>query len=113
MQEETKKFDINLNYQLSAKDEAERKGKTTPAEMTEDYLVYSVNGAYPQGMEGQLRRIWGRIQRKLFAAIESKNYVIELEAKEVDLLKKSLASAKFPAIFSKYVTILEDAINSL
>lgn len=106
-------FNIDVDFGVSEKERAQADKKPSNAEMVEDYINYAVTSTHPQGMDGQKRRIFGRIQRKLSDAISLKNTVLELVPAEVDLLKEAFAKAKFPAGFSKFVIILEDAINAL
>ncbi len=108
-----KKFNLDIDYKITQKDLERAPEQPSAAEMTQDYIEYAVNTSNPQGLDGKARRIWGRIQRKLSSAVENEEPFIDLESEEVSLLKKAFAEAKFPAKFSEYVVILEDAIYSL
>jgi hypothetical protein len=82
-----------------------------PEVLTCDYLISSINMKYKDGLEGQLRRVFGRIQRKCDEAIDKKYDVLELEDSEFDLIQDCFEDAKFPPILSKYINILEDEIE--
>ena len=102
---------INLEYNQPAPKEGET--QLSNQELSEHYISLAVTNVHKEGLEGQERRIYGRIQRKLTDAIEGKVDTIELEEAEKDMLKKSFRTAKFPAFLSKYIVILEDEIESL
>lgn len=80
-------------------------------ELTDLYILHAVNATHPQGLEGQMRRAFARIQRKLDDAIESGTNGIELEKAEQDLLRKSFSECKVPAGIAKYFVILEDEVE--
>ena len=121
--EQTKKFNIDIDYKVvipaEMKDNKSNQKLPSFPEMTDNFIKHSVYSVYldPQdpkkGLTGPQRRAWGRIQRKLASALESKNYVLELETKEVDFLKTSFAQSKCPPDVSMYYIILEDEINKL
>jgi hypothetical protein len=99
---------INLDY----KNKADDKGVLTPAsELTDNYINYAFTQKYPQGIDGQLKRVIGRIQRKLADAIEKKENAIELEETEYEMIKKSMEATKYPIALCKFVMVLEDAIE--
>lgn len=81
--------------------------KLTEAELTVDYLTSAVTMKYKEGLEGQLRRVFGRVQRKCDEALEKKYDVLELEDSEFDLIYESFEEAKFPSVLAKYINILE------
>lgn len=66
---------------------------------------------YRDGLEGQLRRIFGRIQRKCDDAVEKGYDVLELEDSEFDLIKDTFEDSKFPPVLSKYINVLEEEIE--
>jgi hypothetical protein len=66
---------------------------------------------HAQGIEGQQRRVFARIQRKLDEAIENKTSEIELEEAEKDLLRKSFRDCKVPAQIAKLFVVLEDEVD--
>lgn len=102
---------INLDYKISKEDS--KTNNLSPQELTEHYIGLAVNHKYKDGIEGSLRRMWGRIQRKLDEGIEKKLDEITLEEGEVDFISKAFDGAKFPPFLSKYVQILEDEIDKL
>lgn len=83
------------------------------SELTLNYVGFAVSQTYKDGLDGQLRRIWGRIQRKFDEAIEAKTDVIELEEAEKDFILKSFKDVKFPSGLAKFIVILEEEINML
>lgn len=109
-QEETKVFTINLPYQTEA-EKVKSDTKLSNSELTLDYLTYAVNQKYPNGLEGQLRRIWGRIQRTLDQAIEANDDGVVLETAEKEFILKAFKDVKFPAKIAKFVIMLEDEID--
>lgn len=104
---ETRKLKVLLDYKAPESKNGELRG----VPLTADYINFAVGSAHPQGLEGQQRRIYGRIQRKLDDAIESSAEEIELENAESDFLRKAFESCKVPAAISKYFVVLEDAIE--
>lgn len=79
--------------------------------LTCDYLISGVNMKHRDGLEGQLRRVFGRIQRKCDEAIEKDYDALELEDAEFDLIQDCFDEAKFPAVLSKYINVLEEEIE--
>ena len=74
----------------------------------------AVSQKYKDGLEGQKRRIFGRIQRKIDDAIDNKKDEIELEQAEKDFLRGVFKDeVKLPPLASKYIMVLEDEINAL
>lgn len=106
------KLNLNIDYKVPAKEKVE---DFSPVSLTVNYILFAVKQKYPEGLQGQLRRVWGRINRKLDAASEENAVTeIELEASEVDFIKGVFTeSVKFPAAASKYVMELEDVISKL
>ncbi len=104
-------MNLNIDYKRNEIDVAE----TTNKELSSNYIQYSVNSnpKYKDGLDGQKRRMWGRIQRKLDDCVNLDIDTIELDVSEIDFIKDTFNSAKFPAGTSKYVVILEEVINSL
>lgn len=105
--EQKAKLQIDLDYRRPA-DMAEAKPNS---EITENYIGAAVQSAYPQGLEGQLRRIYGRLQRKLDSAIEQEESAIELEEAEKDFLRKVIDKCTIPANVAKYFLVLEEEIE--
>lgn len=99
---------VNLNYNLS---EDEKKVAKSSQYMTADYIGHAVQQKYPEGLKGQLRRVYGRIQRKLDEAVEKDLSSIKLEEGEKDFILECFKDAKFPANLAKFVMVLEDEIR--
>ena len=102
---------INIDFQPTEKDKNEAKGQTIQA-IVLGYIDYAIVDTH-KTMEGQMRRIYGRLQRKFDKAVDENLDEIELEEAEKDLIKKSFKEAKFPAAMSKYVNVLEEEIEKL
>jgi hypothetical protein len=100
-------LNIDIDYKRTA-EEIEQSGLNNK-ELTENYLNWAVSSFYKDGLEGQKRRIWGRIQRKIDDAVEG-NGKVELETAEKEFLVEAMKGAKFPAGISKFVMILEDVL---
>ena len=104
---------IKLEYGIKSGNINKDTGKEyTPQELTYDYVSYAVNKKYPE-MEGQIRRIWGRIQNKFDKAIEANDEEIELDETQSDFVKKCFREAKFNPSLAKYINVLEDEIDKL
>ena len=104
-------MNINLDYKITFN--KEEKIKVPDArELTFEYIMQAVMQKYEKGIEGSLRRLWGRIQRKFDTAIDAKADTVELEQAEQDFIKEAFMEAKFSPIAAKYVQILEDEIES-
>lgn len=82
-------------------------------QLTLMYIQYAVKAKFPT-LKGQLMRIWGRIQRKLDEAVNENLDTIELEAAEIDFLRKCINDeTQFPSEVSKFVVVLQDEIEQL
>ncbi len=112
---------INIDYGTDIKklNEArveQGKPETTKDEfhsdITLDYISYAVDKKYPDGLDGQMRRIYGRIVRKLEGCIEKKTYKVIFEEAEKDFIKNSFNDVKFPAKIAKHVNVFEDEFIS-
>jgi len=105
-------LDLNINFNVPEKEQDENFSNVN---LAINYIVYAVKQRYQDGLEGQRRRIWGRMQRKMDAALEKDAETkINLESAEVDFLKGLFTDElRFPAAASKYVVVLEDAIRAL
>lgn len=100
---------INLDYHIpTSKDGTPQ---LSNRELTADYIEAAVSSTHPQGLEGQMRRTYGWVQRKLDDAINAGKDEIELEKAEQDLLRKSFSECKIPSRFAKYFVILEEEIE--
>lgn len=107
-----KKLNLAIDYKHAKTD----KDNTPNEEITANYLRYFVNQKYPQGLQGQMMRIFGRLQVKLDDALEDGKKSITLDAAEVDFVKKIFKDEedlKFPAGESKYFVKFMDEITSL
>jgi len=100
-------MNIDLDYKRTPK----AVEQISNSELTVDYINFAANSAHQGGLEGQQRRIFGRIQRKLDAAVEAKQTEVELELAELDFIVKCFEMAKFPANLSQYVMVLQDEID--
>ncbi len=100
-----KTIKLKLEYGIpeASKDKAET--------LTCDYMLSAINMKYKDGMEGQLRRIFGRLQRKCDEAVDKGYDILELEETEFELVKDCFEDSKFPPVLSKYVNILEDELE--
>ena len=99
-------MNFNINYSKN------KDSKETNTESTVNMFIYAVNQKYAAGLEGQLRRVWGRILRKFDEALNDKTDNIELEETEKDFLFQAFAEAKTPPAWSALVMVLEDAIDA-
>lgn len=99
---------INLNLDYKREEEAIK--HISNSQLSENYINYAVSSSHKDGLEGQMRRMYGRIQRKIDDVVE-KDGKLELEESEYDFIKKSFEQAKFEAPLSKFVNILEDEIE--
>ena len=114
---------LNIDYgtdmkQLNEARVARGKPEITEGEqnsdITFDYITYAVDKKYPEGLDGQMRRIYGRIVKKLEDAIEKKTYKVVFEEAEKDFIKKAFNEAKYPVKVAKHVNVFEDEfINKL
>lgn len=100
---------LNLDYKRG--DENEEEKKISNQEVTVNYILSAVNSSHPQGLDLTNRRIFARIQRKIDEALDNNFDDIVLEKAEIDLIKESFKTAKFPAGYSKYVVLLEEEIE--
>jgi hypothetical protein len=106
---ENSKLRIDLPYNRPAPKNGE--DRVSDVELTDDYIGYAVNNVHKDGLEGQMRRIYGRIQRKIEEAIKSGAGEIELEQAEKDFLRKAFKDCKVPSGISKFFVVLEDEIE--
>lgn len=110
------KFNINIDYKLRENDRKDAEGNAVEVnnrEITFNYISYAVNKKYDKGLEGQLRRLWGRIQRKFDAAIDDKKNEVELETSELDFITKAINECNFLPAMSRYIEHLEDEIEKV
>lgn len=102
------KLNINLDYKTPA---SNGQAQLSNRELTANYIDAAVGSSHSQGLEGQMRRIFGRVQRKIDEAIESGKDEIELEKAEQDFLRKSFSECKIPAQLVKYFVVLEEEVE--
>jgi hypothetical protein len=64
-------------------------------------------------LQGQKRRIVGRLQRKIEDAVTNNPPAdsIEVTAEELVEIKSAFAAAKFPAVLSKFIIQFEDQFD--
>lgn len=101
---------LSVNYPRQ-KNDSEKDMQTTA-----NIIAYAMESAYKEGFDGKgiQRRTYARIQRKIDKALEDEEITnIELEESEVDLIKKAIDQAKFPPAWSKFVVLLEDALEAM
>ncbi len=108
-----KTLNLDVDYKVPAADLADLRKVPSAVEMSEDYINSAGATAWPRGLDGQKRRVWGRIQRKIADVVEAGKKLVELDPTEVAMLKEAFAKGTFGPQYSKYVVILEDIINSL
>jgi len=90
--------------------------KENPVEITINLIQMIVNQTYKQddrgngGMNGQLARTYGRLQRKMDDVLENNKNCIELAEDEKDLLRKSIKNVLINPNIAKYFMIFEDEI---
>lgn len=80
--------------------------------LSRDYIEHAVQSHY-NDLKGQNLRLWGRIQRKLDAAVEGNTAEINFEEAEKDFIVEAFKDAAFPSHLSKYVVVLLDEIEKL
>jgi hypothetical protein len=101
---------INLNLDYKRKETEEGGNIVSNSELSVNYISFGFNKLHPNGVGDQLRRNWGRLQRKLDKATEDKIDLVELEDSEFDLVEAAI-KADFPSTISKFVNVLEEEIN--
>jgi hypothetical protein len=104
-------MNINLNYKRT--EQQKNEDKMSDSELTAHYLDLAASTAYREGLGGQQLRIFGRIQRKVDAAIEQGEDEVTLEEAEKDFLRKTFEKCKVPAAISKFFMVLEDEVEGL
>lgn len=103
-------MDFNLNIDYKRSEELEK--LTNNVDLTVDYFNYVVNNVYPNGMEGQMGRLWGRMQRKLLNASDSQIAILPLGDSEIDFLEKCFEKVKYPSNVAMYFLVLEDTFKN-
>ena len=103
-------MNINLNYGLVF---AENEKPVSNSEVTYNWITYAVSKKYPDGLKGQMLRVWGRLQRKFDDAVAHdqnenlplkqhqifyKNYDIFPHHFEIDFVKKIISSLQLVSL---------------
>lgn len=102
---ERPKLKLNLDYKMPAA------STQSSSEVTANYIDAAVASSHRDGLEGQMRRVFARLQRKIDTAIETGVYEVELEAAERDLLRKSFNNCTISAALAKYFVILDSEVE--
>lgn len=98
------KIKVNLPYK--------KPDETDARDLTLALLTIGASSKYKKELDGQKRRIFGRIQRFLDEAIEKQADFIEVETAEFEFIKKLLGDdVSYPAIEAQNVLLLEDEIE--
>lgn len=103
------KLKLDLDYQRNKQQEKE----LSSIGLSSNYIHFAVAQVHQQGLKGQLRRVWGRLQRKLESAVQDNLNSIILDEDEQKLVISSFADVSFPPDLAKYVIVLEDEIEKL
>lgn len=107
-----RKLRVKLDYKAQPTEDGTEE-QVVGSKLTLHYITFAVTDAHKQGLEGQQRRIFGRIQRKLDEAVDKDIEEIELEKAEKDFLRKAFEACKCPAQQSKYFVVLENEIEAV
>lgn len=106
------KFKINLDYKRKDPKPGEEKDYLSNSELTQNYIEFAARSKYEKGLEGQLRRCFGRIQRKLDDAVDNKHDEVELEDAEIDFIVGIFDNkVLMPTALAKYLSVLEDEVD--
>ncbi len=103
-----KKLNLDIDYQRPQKLVDEQSNIM----VTSNYIQVTINNHFGN-LEGQKLRIYGRLQRKLDVALDTKEPVIDLEEAEVDLIKEAFKEPLFEARAAKWFIVLLDIIQAL
>jgi hypothetical protein len=101
---------MNLNLNLPYVKTAKELENESNSQTTLNIIIFMLSATYKEGIEGQTRRIYGRLQAKLEQALENKVETIELESAEVDMIR-NVSKTKTPVTWSKWVLVLEDELS--
>jgi hypothetical protein len=91
----------------------ERPNQLSNVELSANYIRHAVGSSHPKGIEGQQRRIWGRIDRAIDAAMDNGTATIDIEQAGVDFLKKAFKDCTVEAHIVKYFVVLEEELSQL
>ena len=103
---------LNINVDYKTK-EVEGQKRLSNSELTLNYINYAVDVKYKEGLNGQIRRMYGRIQRTLEEAVETGKSKVELEESEFEFIKDAIKDAKFPTGLARFVSALEDELDKV
>lgn len=101
---------ININYKLSQ--EKKPADAMEGVDLTQFFVQHAVANTHKEGLEGQQRRIFGRIQRHLEDAIEAGEEFLKLQDAERDFLRKAVEKCLVPAGLSMSFVLFEDEIEA-
>lgn len=93
------KFDLGLS-------EKENPEKSSYQEIFYSWIQYAINASHEKGLQGQMLRVFNRLNTKFQNAITDNLDKIDLEESEKDLLKKSFSDDTFFPLNSSKVVIL-------
>jgi len=102
-----------LNLNLPYKRSQEATAQSSNVDFTALLIGLAVESANEKGLEGKSRRVFGRLQRKLDAAIDASQESVEVEDAELDLINDSLKRARFLARQSKHVLLIEEELERI
>lgn len=104
---------LSVDYKKSPAKDGEV--KEADIETTQNVISFAISKTNPDGFDGNgpLRRMYGRLQRKMEAAVESGANEFDIETAEVEMVLKALRDAHMPIGWSKFVSALEDALHEL
>jgi len=111
-----KKLNLNIDYKFPVEEKSTKKDiENANAELTRDYIAFAITSSYAKGLSSQFRRLYVKIQSKIDTALNTKDYVIELEDGEFNFIKEAFSSddCKVNATIAKYFVVLEDEILSI
>lgn len=116
MSKETKEEKIVLkvlDLEIDYKRDEEAIKKISNINLTNDYLNYAIQKHYKDGLEGQMKRIVGRLLRKIDDALDTKPHKVKLEPAELDIIKKAFDKVSVPSEIVKYWIVLEEIVEKL
>lgn len=104
-------MNINLDYQKTKEALEKESNQTT----TYNVIMFAVSVVYPNGLGGQLRRVFGRMKTKLMKAKDANADSVELESAEIDFLKRTWNDEKclLPALWADHANLIDDEIDQL
>lgn len=105
---------MNLNIDYIRPKQGPEAATETNEETTNYIIQAAISASYPDGMDGNgpLRRMYGRLKRKLDSAITDGQTSIELEQSEKDMILEAIKKAKLPVAWAVWVSQLEDELSA-